>query len=116
MWLYVLKVLITAVMVVAVAEVGKRNTLMAALLASLPITSVLAFVWLYVDTSNTEKIAELSSSIFWLVLPSLVLLAALPILLRSNMPFWLSLAGACLATAISYIVAVWVLRHFNVVL
>ena len=68
MWQYAIKVVITAAVVVAVSELAKRSTFWGALLASLPITSLLAFLWLYQANHNTEAIASLSQSIFWLVL------------------------------------------------
>ena len=70
---YALKVFISALIIVAIAEIAKRSTGFAALIASLPLTSLLAFVWLHVEGSTPAQIAELSSQIFWLVLPSLVL-------------------------------------------
>jgi hypothetical protein len=68
-----IKVLLTAVLVVAISEAAKRSTLLGGILASLPLTSLLAFIWLYGETGDTGKIASLSVSIFWYVLPSLVL-------------------------------------------
>jgi hypothetical protein len=68
----------------------------------LPLISLLAFVWLYLETGDIEKVATLSHSIFWLVLPSLVLFIVLPLLLRSGLGFWLSLVAACFATAAAY--------------
>jgi len=109
MWHYIVKVLVTSAVVVAVAEIAKRSTFWGAAVASLPLTSVLAFVWLYLDTGNTARVAELSQSIFWLVLPSLTLFLVLPVLLRSGVAFWLSLGAACVATAIAYLVMVWCL-------
>src|SRR5262245_16709492 len=102
MWQYVIKVAITAGVVVAVAEVAKRSSLWAALLASLPLTSVLAFIWLYRDTGSTARVAELSLGILWLILPSLVLFVVLPLLLRLGWGFWLSLGTASAATVVSY--------------
>ena len=69
----------------------------AAILASLPLTSLLAFIWLYGETGDTGKIASLSVSIFWYVLPSLVLFIALPLLLARGIDFWLSLLIASAA-------------------
>jgi hypothetical protein len=109
MWQYVAKVLLTAAIVIAVTEIAKRNTLWGAALASLPMTSVLAFVWLYVDTGNAARVADLSQGIFWLVLPSLALFLVLPVLLRSGVSFWLSLGVACVATAIAYYAVLWCL-------
>jgi hypothetical protein len=81
---YALKIGLSALILVAVAEVAKRSTFWAAALASLPLTSLLAFVWLYLDTGDTQKVATLAGGIFWLVLPSLLLFVLLPLLLRDR--------------------------------
>lgn len=114
MWQYVAKVLLTAAVVVAVSEIAKRSTFWGAAIASLPLTSVLAFVWLYLDTGNSQRVADLSQSIFWLVLPSLTLFLVLPLLLRLGVTFWLSLGVACVATAIAYFGMVWCLGRFGI--
>lgn len=104
-----IKVLLTSVLVVAVSEAAKRSTLFGALIASIPLTSVLAMIWLYVDTGDTEKIARLSTGIFWLVLPSLVLFLSLPILLRAGLDFYASLAGSMALTVGAYFAMVYIL-------
>lgn len=114
MWPYALKVVVTAVLVVAVAEIAKRSAVWAALLASLPLTSILAFVWLYRDTGDAERVAVLAQGIFWLVLPSLVLFIVLPILLRAGWTFWASLLSASIATAAAYLAMVWILGRFGI--
>ena len=110
----VLKVALSALVLVAVAEIAKRSTFWAAALASLPLTSVLAFVWLYLDTGDVQKVAALSGSIFWLVLPSLLLLVLLPFLLRHGWGFWASLAVSSAATAIAYFGAIRLLGLFDI--
>src|SRR5258708_38578133 len=102
MWHYVVKVLLTAAVVVAIAEFAKRSTFWGAAIASLPLTSVLAFVWLYLDTGNAQRVGDLSQSIFWLVLPSLTLFLVLPLLLRSGVAFWLSLGVRWVVTEIAF--------------
>lgn len=114
MWQYPVKVILSAVVIVAIAEIAKRSTFWAAALASLPLTSVLAFVWLHVETGSAEQVATLSSGIFWLVLPSLVLFLALPMLLRAGWTFWPSLAVSAVATAAAYGAMVWVLGKAGV--
>ena len=111
---YAVKVALTAVVVVAVSEIGKRSPLWAALLASLPLTSLLAFVWLYLDTGEPERVAALASGILWLVLPSLVLFVALPLLLRAGWNFWASLALACAVTAAAYLALAWLLARAGI--
>lgn len=114
MWQYSAKIAISALLIVAVSEIAKRSSFWAAALASLPITSLLAFIWLYVETGDTGKIAALSQGVFWLVLPSLVLFLVLPLLLRAGWGFWPSLAAASSATALAYAAMVWVLAKVGV--
>lgn len=102
MWPYILKILLSAFILVAVAEVAKRNSFGGAVIASLPLTSLLALVWLYIDTGDIQKIADLSQGIFWLVLPSLALFITLPLLLRVGLGFWVSLMIACITTLFTY--------------
>lgn len=114
MWHYALKVAVSALVIVAVAEVAKRSSFWAAALASLPLTSLLAFVWLYLDSGDTAGIAQLAQSIFWLVLPSLVLFIALPLLLRSGWAFWPALGLSCVATAGAYWAMTWLLSRADI--
>jgi hypothetical protein len=100
--------------VVAVSELGKRSSLWGAVLASLPLTSLLAFVWLYRSTGNIEAIASLSHGIFWLVLASLPLFLILPALLKGGVGFWPAFAASCLVTVGLYFGMVWVLGRFGV--
>jgi hypothetical protein len=111
---HALKIVFSTAILIAVAELAKRSSFWAAALASLPLTSLLAFVWLYFDTGDIEKVAALSDGIFWLILPSLVLFIVLPLLLRYGLGFWLSLGVACIATATAYFGMVKFLGAFGI--
>lgn len=113
---YLIKVIVSALVVVAVSEIAKRHSGFAALVASLPLTSLLAFVWLHLEGEPAEKIAGLSWQIFWLVIPSLILFVLLPLLLRTGVGFWSSLAVSIAATAGTYLAALPLLRRFGVAL
>jgi hypothetical protein len=113
---YALKVIISALLIVAISEIAKRSTGFAALVASLPLTSLLAFVWLHMEASPPERIAELSSQIFWLVLPSLLLFLLLPLLLKHGLSFWVSLGLSVAATAGCYLALLPLLRRMGVTL
>ncbi|MDD4928220.1 MAG: hypothetical protein PHP85_02955 [Gallionella sp.] len=111
---YAIKVAISAVVIVSITEIARRSSGFAALLAALPLTSVLAFVWLHAEGAESGHIAELSTQIFWLVLPSLVLFLLLPLLLRLGLGFWLSLFISISATAACYLSLMPLLRKFGV--
>jgi len=108
-----LKFGLSAAIVVAVSEIAKRSTAAGALVASLPLTTLLAMIWLYYETGSSERIAALSTGVFWLVLPSLVLLLALPVLLRQGINFWIALPAACAA---AYGLMLFGLRRYGVAL
>ncbi|WP_027156541.1 DUF3147 family protein [Methylobacter luteus] len=110
----VIKVVITSLLVVSIAELSKRSSLIGALLASLPLTSVLAMFWLYIDTHDAGKVADLASGIFWLVLPSLVFFVSLPLLLKTGLNFYLSMGVSLAATAGCYSIMVLILKYCGV--
>jgi len=114
MFYYVFKVFISALIIVAITEIAKRSSGFAALVASLPLTSLLAFVWLHAEGSTPAQIAELSSQIFWLVLPSLALFLLLPLLIRQGFGFWLSFGVSIAATIGCYFALLPLLRRLGV--
>ena len=112
----VVKYAVSALLVVAISEAGKRSALVGSIVASLPVVSVLALVWLYAETKNAEQVARLSWGVFWLVLPSLLLFILLPVLLRHGMAFAAALPVSLAATACAYGLMVWGLGKFGVAL
>lgn len=111
---YLVKVIVSALIIVAVSELGKRSSLWAAVLASLPLTSLLAVVWLRLEGAPVQQMAQLSTSIFWLVLPSLLLFVVFPVLLTRGVGFTASLLAACAATAAAYVLMGWILPKLGV--
>src|SRR5215212_935894 len=97
----VLKALLSGVVIAVASELARRSSLLGAVLISLPLTSILAFVWLYRDTRDTEDVVSLSWSILWVIVPSLVFFVVLPLALRS-IGFWPAMLAAAVATAMSY--------------
>ncbi len=113
----VLKILLSALLIYAIAEISKRSSAFGAVVASLPLVSILAMIWLYHDTRDVTKIAQLSQGIFWLVLPSLTLFALLPpLLLRWTLGVPLALGLACSATVVAYLGMIVILRRCGVAL
>ncbi|MBI2994413.1 MAG: DUF3147 family protein [Gammaproteobacteria bacterium] len=114
MWYYAAKVGLTVTVVVMVSEIAKRSSFWAAVLASLPLASLLAFVWLYLESGSAEKVAGLSQGIFWLVLPSLPFFLLLPVMLRGGWSFWPSLLTACVVTVLLYFGMVRLLARMGI--
>lgn len=113
MTMLLFKVLITAILVVAISEIGKRSTFAGALLASLPLTSLLALVWLYRDTGDALQAAQLARGIFWLVLPSLLFFLVFPLGVKAGWGFWPSLGAGTACTVCAYGCMVAIDRSFE---
>ena len=111
---YLTKLAITTFLIVLISEIAKRSSFIGAVLASIPLVSVLAMIWLYVDTKDLNKISDLSISVFWLVLPSLTLFLVLPWLLKSGIHFYLSMLIAISITALMYWLMVVILGQFGI--
>jgi len=110
----IIKFGLSAAILVTVSEIAKRSSLLGGLLASLPLTSLLAFIWLWQDTRDAARVAALSTSILWLVLPSLVLFLVLPGLLKRGLNFYPALGLAVVAMLASYGVMLAVLGKFGI--
>jgi hypothetical protein len=110
----IIKVLLSSVTIVAITEISKRSTLIGSIVASIPIVSLLAFIWMYIDTKDTVKIAELSQGIFWLVIPSLVFFMLFPAFLKKNVDFWLSLGISLIVMIIAYFIMLFVLKKVGI--
>ncbi len=114
MMYYLAKIAITTVLIVIISEVARRSTLAGAILASVPLVSVLALTWLYVDTRDLERVSALSTSVFWLVIPSLALFVSLPLLLKQGLNFYLSMGLAIAFTVACYFLMLTVLKQFGI--
>lgn len=95
------KYLITAAIVVTVSELAKRSDRLGALLASLPLVTLLALTWLYLDKQPAEKIANHAWYTFWYVVPTLPMFLIFPRLF-ARFGFWPALALSAVITVVCF--------------
>jgi|TARA_B100001013_G_C24212997_1_gene286083 hypothetical protein len=113
--IYILiKTLITAAVVVAVSEIARRSSLFAGLIASIPLVSFLAIIWLYWETKNSQKIVDLSYSIILMIIPSLTFFIVLPFVMKLQSSFVISMIVATVSTIIAYWLFILLLGKFGV--
>ena len=111
---YFIKTIITALIIVLVSEVAKKSTLLGALIISIPLTSLLAFVWLYFDTKDYQKVIDLSYGTILLSIPSFAFFIILPILLKMKQNFAVSIIIAIIGTSILYFIFIYLLKKFGI--
>jgi hypothetical protein len=87
------KGLLSGAIIVAVSEIAKRNNTIASIVHSLPLTSLLAFIWLYSETKDAALIGRHAFGTFWFVLPTLPMFLIMPWLIRKLGGFWPALGA-----------------------
>jgi hypothetical protein len=105
---FILKAALSGLLIAAISEIARRNTAVAALVASLPLVSVIAMIWIWGETRDSARIAAHAEATFWYVLPSLPMFLVLPALIRSGTGFWTSLVVGSALTVALYLALVWI--------
>jgi hypothetical protein len=104
---------ISGMLIAIVSLVARRYPGVGALIASLPLVSVLGMIWLWNDRPDAENMALHAGATFWYVLPSLPMFLLIPVLLRQGTPFWGSLLAGCLLTVALYALMTWIGPRFG---
>ncbi len=104
----ILKAVISAVLIAAASQLARRYPGFGALVASLPLVSILGAIWLWKDKPDPANMAQHLEATFWYVLPSLPMFLLMPAMLRSGAPFWLCLVAGCGLTIVLYAGMTWV--------
>ena len=110
---YVIKLFLTAGIIVIISEVSKRLPLLGSLIASLPLISVLGMIWMYGETKDLIRIADHAEGTFWYVLPSLPMFLLMPFLLRKGISFPAALSAGIVLTGVLYFLMTKVLAKFG---
>jgi len=97
-----IKAALSGVIIAAVSEIARRNAGFGAMVASLPLVSVLGMIWLWRDFPDTRNMAAHAEATFWFVLPSLPMFLLIPAMLRNGFGFWSSLITGCVLTIALY--------------
>ena len=113
MFWYIVKLLVSAGIIVLISELSKKLPLLASLIASVPLVSVLGMVWMYGEKVETEKIAAHAEGTFWYVLPSLSMFLLMPFLLRKGISFPAALSAGIALTGVLYFLMTKVLAKFG---
>jgi len=99
----ILKAAISGVIIAIVSETAKRSPSAGALIASLPLVSILGMIWLWRDTHDPVRMEAHVAATFWYVLPSLPMFLLVPALMRHGAPFWAALGAGCVLTVGLYL-------------
>jgi hypothetical protein len=111
---FALKAILSGLLIAAISDLARRSPGFAALVASLPLVSILGMIWLWRDTNDLPRIASHAEATFWYVLPSLPMFLILPAMLRHGVGFWLALLVGCGVTIVLYAMLAWLAPRLNI--
>jgi len=113
MWYLLIKAALSGILIAIISEVAKRYPGFGALIASLPLVSLLGMIWLWRDRPDVENMAAHAEATFWFVLPSLPMFLLIPALLRHGWSFWAAIAVGCVLTVLLYGLMTWAGPRFG---
>jgi hypothetical protein len=108
------KLLLSALIIVVVTKVQLFSDRLSALLIALPLTSLVAMIWMHYGGQSSQRLANHAEGTFWFVLPTLPMFLIIPWMLRNGWSFWSTLAINCLLTVAFFWITVIVLRRFGI--
>jgi hypothetical protein len=108
-----LKALLSGLLIALISEIGRKLPAVGALVASLPLVSVLGMILLWRARPDAENMAIHAEATFWYVLPSLPMFLAIPAMLRNGVPFWIALVAGCVLTVALYLAMMQVGPRFG---
>jgi uncharacterized membrane protein (GlpM family) len=111
-WLFT-KYLITAAVVVLVSEFAKRSDKLGGFIASLPLVTFLALIWLHLEKQPQEKVANHAWYTLWYVIPTLPMFATFPWLL-GRIGFWPTIAASVMITVVCFALFALLMRRFGI--
>lgn len=114
MYYLVIKALLSGAVIVAVSEIAKRNNLVASVVHSLPLTSLLAFIWLYSETKDAALIGRHAWGTFWFVLPTLPMFLLMPWMVKKLGGFWPAMGAGVVLSFLLYALTMWLLKTAGV--
>ena len=116
MLLFLIKAAVSGLLVALISTIARRYPGWGGLVASLPLVSVLAMLWLYGETRDPEKVAALAISTFWFFLPSMPMFLLIPLMLRSGWSFGVTMAIALVVTMLLYAAMNWLAPKLGIIL
>ena len=102
-----IKAALSGIIIAIDSEVAKRYPGFGALIASLPLVSLLGMIWLWRDKPDVPNMAAHVESTFWFVLPSLPMFLVMPWMLRHGIAFWPTVLAGCALTILLYLAMIW---------
>jgi hypothetical protein len=110
----IIKALVSGCVIVAASELAKRNNTAASIIHSLPLISLMTFIWLYSESKDAPLIGRHAYGTFWFVLPTLPMFLLMPWLIDRLGGFWPAFSAGIVLTIALYFLTMRLLKAAGV--
>jgi hypothetical protein len=111
--MFLFKLFFTAIIIVIISEIAKHYDRLAALVASLPLVTLITLFWLYYENQPEEKIANHAYYTFWYVIPTLTMFVCFPWAIKV-FGFWITFILSIFLTIIIFFLYATILKKFGI--
>ena len=108
-----IKALVSGALIAVASEIARRNPGWGGLIASLPLTSMIAMAWLWRDTQDTLRVADFVGGTALYVMAALPAFGLIACLLRRGFGFAPAMALGALAAMAGYLGLMWAGRRYG---
>jgi hypothetical protein len=95
-----IKIIVTAGLIVLISEIAKINDKLGGLVAAMPIMTLLVILWMYYDGNSDEKISSHMSYTLLYIVPTIPMFLIFPFVI-SKFGFYMAFLISILITVIS---------------
>jgi hypothetical protein len=95
-----IKIIVTAGLIVLISEIAKINDKLGGLIAAMPIMTLLVILWMYYDGNSDEKISSHMSYTLLYIVPTIPMFLIFPFVI-SKFGFYMAFLISILITLIS---------------
>ena len=100
MIILLIKIIVTAGLIVLISEIAKINDKLGGLIAAMPIMTLLVILWMYYDGNSDEKISSHMSYTLLYIVPTIPMFLIFPFVI-SKFGFYMAFLISILITLIS---------------
>jgi uncharacterized membrane protein (GlpM family) len=106
-----MKIILSAVVVLAATEIGKKIPSMAGLIGVMPLVGALVLVWMYVDNKGNRQIMEeFTKGAIWGILPSILFYLVALFCFKKQLPFTIVMGASFSVWMAAAFVHQWLLK------
>ena len=109
---YLLKLVITAVIVVIITEIAKVNIKLAAVITAMPLVTILSILWMYYEGATNEKISFYIINTLTYIISTIPMFIFFPYLL-SKTNFFITLGISIMLIGLSAFLLNFILKAIN---